>query len=289
MSEGSAKLTESDWQLIVRRVRDGRCVPFLGAGASVGDGDKRGLPSARKLSSELAVECNYPGADRDDLLRVAQYYTMVFDPYEVRASIRRKLMANDAKPGVVHRTLAKLPLPFVITTNFDDLMERAFQAEQRAPTVAVYEPHGNRQKLEQPTVQKPLVYKLHGSVTEPRTMIATEDDVIEFLACLLIGDPGMPPLIKQLFEDYSILFIGYGLRDWNIRVMLRALRGRRLTAHSELSCFAIQRKPAEPALAAEWEKAVIYWSKHESLRCFDMDAIAFVTELYERFTRDTEQ
>jgi hypothetical protein len=278
-------LEEKDWDLIVRRIKSQKCVPFLGAGASTGSGTREGLPTGQTLADRLALECEYPGKDTTDLLRVAQYYTIKYDAQEVRDSISKQLNLAGASPSPVHHSFAAMPFPFVLTTNFDEFMEDAFRARGKAPRVALYEPHGDGQALETPNESAPLVYKLHGCVTKPHTMITTEDDVTEFLACLLMGDPDLPVRIKELFENYSILFVGYGLRDWNIRVMLRALRGRRMIAHSELSCFAIQRSPEEPALKQEWQMSVMYWSKRESLRCFDADAFSFAEELLQRVER----
>jgi hypothetical protein len=283
--ESSPALGADDWRLILRRIRSEKCVPFLGAGASLGNLAQPGLPTARRLAQTLAEECNYPGTDRTDFLRVAQYYTMAYDAHELRDSIRRQLRVRDLRPGLVHKTIAALPVPYVLTTNFDNLMERAFEEAGKSPQVAWYEIHGNIQELQRATVQEPLVYKLHGSLEKPNTMVATEDDVIEFLSCLLLGDPGLPAVVKQLFEQASLLFVGYGLKDWNIRVLLRALRLRRIQT-DDIACFAIQRRPDEPSLAAEWEKTVMYWGKRESLKCFDMDALQFVDELHQRFSAE---
>jgi SIR2-like domain len=284
---GARPLSGDDWRLILRRMRSELCVPFLGAGASLGTRDQPGLPTARQLAEALARECEFPGADTGDFLRVAQYFAMSQDEAAVREAIDRELRVRNLQPGTVHRSIAALPIPYVLTTNFDNLMERAFEAAGKTPQVAAYEIHGKPQELDRATADKPLVYKLHGSLAKPTTMIATEDDVIEFLSCLLLGDPGLPPQIKQLFENASLLFVGYGLKDWNIRVLLRAMRGRRTNdsggVSSGVDSFAIQRRPEEASLAAEWEKAIIYWNRRESLRCFDIDAIVFAEELERRF------
>jgi hypothetical protein len=182
--------------------------------------------------------------------------------------------------------IASLPVRYVLTTNFDDLMERAFRNQQKSPEVAMYEMRGDRQQeLHLGTKEAPLVYKLHGSLDrKDRKIIVTEDDVIEFISCVMVGDPPLPPQIKRLVEDYSILFIGYGLKDWTIRVMLRALRGGRSWGTPGVASFAIQRRPLEEGLAAEWEKTVIYFGKSD-LRCFDMDAVQFIERLMERYAK----
>src|SRR3712207_5103661 len=81
-----------DWHFILRRIRAGQCVPFLGAGASLGFSAGRGLPTASELAQALATACRFPGADRTDFFRVAQYYRMKFDEHDLRQRIARLLL-----------------------------------------------------------------------------------------------------------------------------------------------------------------------------------------------------
>jgi hypothetical protein len=278
-------ISDEDWDLIIERIQEERCVPFLGAGVSLGF-TGAGLPTAAKLAESLAQYCGYTSPDRKDLFRVAQYYELVKDRASLQRRIRMELQVSDIRPGRVHEVIAGLPVRYVLTTNFDDLMERAFRNQKKAPEVAMYEMRGDRQQeLPIGTKEAPLVYKLHGSLDRSdRKMIVTEDDVIELISCLMVGDPPLPSQIKRLFEDYSILFIGYGLKDWTIRVMLRALKGGKNFGTPGVTSFAIQRRPEEAGLGAEWERSVFYWGKSD-LRCFDVDAVEFAETLMERYTK----
>ena len=276
-------LTDPDWQLIVDRIHDEQCLPFLGAGASLGNG--AGLPTAYELACALAKKCDYPSSDRTDLFRVAQYYQMKFDSYGLRKFVREQLTQGTSRPTAVHDTIAALPFRYVITTNFDKLMERAFESVQKSAKIALYQLHGDQVDMPLGTVNEPLIYKLHGTMDQLQTMIVTEDDVVEFLACAFVGDPHLPASLKALFRENSILFIGYGLKDWNIRVLLRAIRGQGNTSASDKYSFAIQKRPDESGLAQEWEACVMYWDKKENLRCFDMDALEFAVELRKQYQK----
>ena len=283
-------MNDHDWDLIVERIRENKCVPFLGAGASLGFKGP-GLPTGGELAQQLAVACKYPGADTRDLFRVAQFWEMTRDRLSLQEKISTLLRVPGVQPSLVHKSLARLPIPYVVTTNFDNLMEKAFEENEekpKTPTVATYQMRGDAVRIAPGTASEPLVYKLHGSISiRDQKLIVTEDDVVEFLCCLMLRDPPLPDVITALFERYSILFIGYGLKDWNIRVMLRALRGGRRAQSAWVRSFAIQRKPDDPALCSEWETTVAYWDKEERLKCFDMDAIDFCTELVRRFEAAT--
>jgi NAD-dependent SIR2 family protein deacetylase len=289
---GNFDVKPDDWDLMVRRIQDNRCVPFLGAGASLAQQGEPGLPTAKELAERLAKECQYPGPDREDLLRVTQYYQMKNDQLELRLAVAKYLNVAGVEPSAVHRSLAALPLSYVLTTNFDDLMERALRAAEvahnepipgktKTPKVYTYKPHGDKEEVEPGTESEPVVYKLHGSLSTPDSLVITEDDFVEFLSCIMISEPPLPAHIKSLFEQKSILFIGYGLKDWNIRVLMRAIRGRK--ASGTIASFAIQRRPNNDGLAKEWDESVVYWDRKEGLRCFDMDALAFCTELLDRY------
>lgn len=281
------EFTDDDWRLILKRIRAEECVPFLGAGASMGYEGQAGLPTGGEVAEAMARDCGYPGKDRTDFLRVAQYYETAMDADLLRTFILKQIKAPNVRPGLVHSTLAALPLRYVLTTNFDTLMEEAFRANPspaKTPQMAYYNRHDpQEQALASPTVAAPLVYKLHGSLEDPMAMIVTEDDVVDFVSCILVEAPRLPSVIKSLFKDSSLLFIGYGLKDWNVRILLRAIRGGRQAKRSTKASYAIQHKPDDRELAREWENSVKYWDLKEGVRCCNLDAVGFVTELKRRY------
>ena len=271
---------DAAWQLIMRRIVSERCVPFLGAGASLGFEGEVGLPSGGQLSKMIADECQYPGDDPYDFLRVAEFYRMKFDLDDLHQFIAQKLLVG-ANPSRVHRVLAKLPLRYVLTTNFDDLMEEAFRKAGKRPRAFVYELGGKPEDIPLGTKDEPIVYKLHGSLDKLNTLIATEDRVIDFVTALLLGDPPLPPSIASLFAEDSFLFVGYGLKDWNVRVMLRALRSRAGRGQQRVN-FALQRRPQRDNIAQEWEQSVMFMLKTDDIRSYDMDAVDFAKTLEDR-------
>jgi SIR2-like domain len=262
-------------------------VPFLGAGASMGFGEI-GIPPAGALAQALARECDYRGPDQQDFLRVCQYYELWSDKDLLRKAIIKRLSPRGLMPGLLHRNLATLPVEYVLTTNYDNLIERAFESEAKQPMVAVHDIWAHAcAKFDPGTIERPLVYKLHGSMSSPRTMICTEDDVIQLLTGLIQGEPALSALIGGLFPTHSILFIGYGLRDWNVRVMIRAMRAPKV-GPDWIRSFAIQRRPDDESLAFDWDRSVVYWDKRENIRCFDVDALEFVAELAARYRSEQD-
>ena len=280
MTNNENNLDKVNWPAILLHLKKQKLVPFLGAGASFSSNGAPGLPGGGKLAESLAKECEYPGKDKTDLLRVAQFYALTMGETVLRESVNEMLSRPDVQPGKIHNSLAAWPVEVVLTTNFDNLMERAFIINGKDATKTIYDRLGDQEQIKiAPTVHAPLVYKLHGSLDDIDSMIMTEDNYIDFLISLIEGNPKIPDKIKNIFDSNSILFIGYGLKDWNIRVLLRYFR------KNDRRSFAVLRGPAvasDQSAAREWDSMVLYWEKKE-ISVYNCDALEFLRELDRRY------
>jgi hypothetical protein len=101
--------------------------------------------------------------------------------------------------------------------------------------------------------------------------------MVNWMAGVLTSDPPLPKAISALFKE-SVLFIGYALTDWNIRVLLRAIRGR----EPAKLCISIQKQPENPEDLDFWNRLVAHLTKNE-LRCYSIDAGDFIAELKQRY------
>ena len=76
-------LREKDWDILVDKIKKGKCTPFLGSGACGGK-----IPTGTKLAQELATKYKYPFNDSDDLAKVTQFLVVDFeDPIYVKDNI----------------------------------------------------------------------------------------------------------------------------------------------------------------------------------------------------------
>ena len=91
----------------------------------------------------------------------------------------------------------------------------------------------------EPTVARPLVYHLHGH-TDPNSVVLTEDDYLTFLAAMQ-DTSLLPDSVRHSIAGSSLLFIGYRMADWNIRVLLQSLRrlGQGLGGKGNLSVMVL--------------------------------------------------
>lgn len=243
-----SSLSENDWDTLIRRISVRKCVPFLGAGACHG-----ALPLGGEIAREWAAKYHYPFADDGDLVRVAQYLAVEFDPTTPKELILERF--KGAKPpdfraeDEPHAVLAELPLPVYLTTNYDDFMVQALKAKNKDPrreycrwndVTRLYPTVFEQEPNYHPTPANPLVFHLHGH-TDPDSLVLTEDDYLSFLASLQDPELLPGPVQMTLASATSLLFLGYRLADWNIRVLLQGLRRLRqgMSAQQNLSVMVM--------------------------------------------------
>ena len=279
-------------RLVAKRMAEGKVIPFLGAGANLCDrpsdeswragGDY--LPSGSELATYLASEYEYPGADSRDLVRVAQYVDLVTGGEGALFDELRPLFTGAYNPNRLHRLLAELPAhqrragssalyPLIITTNYDDCLERAFGAAGEAVDVVYYaaerdEPgrfvhldsDGDRRAIPKHTdyrgldlERRPVILKIHGDVDDSDASadnyVITEDHYIDYLAHGNLSKL-IPAYLMARMRNSHFLFLGYGMRDWNLRVILHHIWSQQVR---RFGSWAIERAP-DPIDEKFWQR-----------------------------------
>ena len=225
-------MTKEEWSLLLSRIREKDCTPFLGAAAS-----SPPLPLGREIALKWSDEFSYPLYDRENLPRVARYLALKRDPVFPKDEMRRHLQRTLKQEGFhhfddccqIHRVLAQLGLPIYLTTNYDDFMEKALERENRRPFTSDYcrwnslieQEDGAIGESFNPTAEHPLVYHLHGTWDLVDSMVLTEDDYIEFLGN--VSRSKLHHRIVRAFSRTSLLFIGYSLEDLSFRTIFKSL------------------------------------------------------------------
>ena len=305
---------EDHYLTIAEKLAGGRMIPFLGAGANLCDRGEEVwahgspfLPSGSELAGHLASRGRYPMHENLDLLRVSQYLEAARGEDELYRMLR-EVFNSQYLPTSLHRLLARLakslgvaglPQLLVVTTNYDDLVERAFAEEDLEYDVVWYEakqavpgrgrfvhrpPGGKPTVIARPnkytrlpiTLERPAVLKLHGCLDRESesddSYVITEDSYIDYF---LGGDVGalIPIALSQRMTSNSLLFLGYSLRDWNLRVILNRLWGARKL---QVKSWAVQRKLSDPN-QSKIEEAL--WEQRENVELVLCELDKYVKEL----------
>jgi hypothetical protein len=243
---------EPPYPLIRNQIQRGNVIPFLGAGASLVDHPSGAgwtsptcnfLPNARELAAYLDQLSGYPSSAPIELTRVAQYFEGVAGRPPLNEELR-DVFAKRLPFGRLHAYLAASNCQLLVTTNYDCMLEQAFEERHRSYHHVVYrngEPtlfyrkydaqSGTTSTAEErvpnelviPKDDAAVIYKMHGSAdlqaAERDSYLITEDDYVQFLA-RMVSKTAIPAIFAEPFKKSHLLFLGYGLQDWNLRVFL---------------------------------------------------------------------
>jgi hypothetical protein len=239
---GSAELGAVQDRLFDRLAR-GQLLLLVGAGAS----RWAGLPSWREavcaLAEDLvpALRARLPSARQrftppragervpvEALLRIPEAYRHLWGDDRLVARLAELFDTSRIDPAdlPLQQLLVRLSpfVPAIYTTNFDDLLERTF-AWAGVPCQAVAAPEDLQawrfDELEGRFHPRFPVYKLHGTLARPKSLVVGEADVLRR------SDLAAHPIDLRFCSDVmgrEILLVGYGFADPNMRWIWTKLR-----------------------------------------------------------------
>jgi hypothetical protein len=291
----------------------GNLIPFLGAGVNLADRPpgatfqrEEYLPSGTELSLNLASSYPYPSTwgEEENLMRVSWHASykggddFLFDYLNELFSLKYPLTS-------VHKFFAGLPKrlqakgypgrhQLIVTTNYDELLERAFtDAGEEYDLLSYvsdspnafevgrfrYTPHGGVPKIiDEPNnrdlpFERTVILKIHGAVNtkagERSGFVITEDDYIDYIERMTKGSNQIPAVLMAAMVRKPFLFLGYSLSDWNLRVLLKSINDQR---RLDYRSWAIMNEPKE------WDG--VYWDTHNVnlLECSLADYVEVLDE-----------
>jgi hypothetical protein len=201
MSNGEKISTEKAVELVCQWLKDDGCVPFLGAAFSArkaGDPDGDGVPSTNEMLKAL-------NSAESSLARALDQFG---DPPNGMLAAFLTEQFKDAKPKRCHHLAARLPFRTVITTNCDDLMERAYTNIWKDEVSVVLDEDLCRVGSSDVTVAKP-----HGCIREAVKNEAALVFTSSQYATFKYHRPMLTRWLAAILATHHVIYLGYGLED----------------------------------------------------------------------------
>ncbi len=167
---------------LVERARVGQLVLLVGSDPPPA---ATGLPSGQELAHGLAARWNLAASDPSTGLRtgslaaVAQGLKTRNQQWKYAGYLEQALPAG-GEAGPLHRAVAALPVPFLLTATYDDRLARALEDAGRPANLLIEDSDLARREFDRPDL-----IKLCGGLGRPHTLVVAED---EYADLLLDGD-----------------------------------------------------------------------------------------------------
>jgi DNA-binding SARP family transcriptional activator len=290
---------------VVAALMRGRVVLALGANVNLAgrNGDSAAVvPASSEIVQHLAQLFDCPQEHARELAHVAQYVALLQGLGPLYDELHT-IYNRDFPPGPVQRSVAavaramhdaSVPPLLVVTTNYDHTLEYALSEAGVEFDVVAYiaagrergkflhvPPDAPARVVEIPNTyadvmpdRRPVILKIHGQVDRDPTrrwdsFVVSEDDYIGYLAQTELAN-AIPVSLAAKLRRSHLLFLGYALEEWSLRVFLQRVWGDEQVAYRS---WAVQ--PSAGRLDSE------LW-RQRGIDVFDVALGEYVTELERR-------
>ena len=195
---------------LMAALRNRKLVVFAGAGVSMNSPSN--LPDFKNLTRRVAEWAMVPKieGETDD----AYLGRLQRNNVEVHEQVAEFLTEDQPKPNSLHHDLLRIyrrqGQPKIATTNFDLL----FEAVEQEPPPTTYSaptlPPGHRFQG---------IVHLHGTTNQPLDMVLSDADV----SVAYLHEGWALTFLKQLFTEFTVLFIGYSHDDTLMQYLARGM------------------------------------------------------------------
>lgn len=208
---------------LLEQIKTGNVILFLGAGASYNAKNKIGehIPNGQKLSDLIAEKFlgkDYLDKDLSYVAELAISESSIFEVQQFVANIFKEF-----EPESYHFKIPSFIWKAIFTTNYDLIIEKSYQKIKK--TIQELIPVFKNTPRQQIFIHDKVLpyYKIHGSVTDindaDAPLILTPDQFVNYQS----KRQRLFTELQELCYDYPILFVGFGMADYDIRYILNGL------------------------------------------------------------------
>jgi len=201
---------------LAENLEKGRVVLFVGSGMS-----QPQLPGWRGLLEQMVQQAELNGIyidshrkleigeliAKDELLVAAGKVKQALGK-DFHSILKRVFTSANPTPTAAHKLLPRLPLKAVVTTNYDKLLEGVYPGSTHTSI------HPKIPSLKEDF----FLWKLHGDIDDADSIVLDETDYDA-----LSVDSRIVTVLNGLFQHATVLFVGYGLKDPDLLLVLKEL------------------------------------------------------------------
>lgn len=266
-------------EALVAELAARRCVVFLGAGASAESvdpatgrrpplwldflADLQGALPASAVATRSAVAHLL---EKERYLDAAEVLLGGLDPMDFAEIVQEQLARPRFEPSAMHRAVRAIDPKVVATTNFDAIYEsfcRSDAGETRYNVCRYFDRH-LVDDLRSPVR---LVVKIHGCVSDVQKLVLARSQYFEARH----RHGSFFEVLDALFLTNTVLFLGYGLSDPDIQLLLENTNVSASSRHRHYALVEEGNLPAvEHAMSHAYNLRFVKFPKGDFSRAEEM-------------------
>lgn len=201
-------MNDRDLESIIEANNDNRLAFFIGSGISKSaETENITMPLWGEVIKILKDDMN--GIEEEDYLKLAQLYFLEYGEFLYYDKLK-KIFDKDLEPSEIHKLIFEINPDYVITTNWDKLLDNTI-----SNNAFIYDVVVNDTDLVKSTIQKKLI-KMHGDF-EHHNIVFKEDDYLNYQH----NFPLIENFIKSILSTHTVVFLGYSYSDYNLKQIMK--------------------------------------------------------------------
>ena len=170
------------------------------------------INSIRNIKSKKNTESGY-NSSKDNYAKAQVTFDALGCSKEKFSEIVKFCFNEDAESNEIHEKILTLNPASIITTNFDNLIETACNSKyENYVTVASDDEVSSIQG-------RHFILKIHGDF-DRKNIVFTEDSYLDYER----NFPLISRILTSILATNTVVFIGYSLSDFNIRLLVNLLK-----------------------------------------------------------------
>lgn len=199
---------ESSIKKIEEAIGNNKLVVFVGAGVSKNSGN----PSWSELISIIKNDLKLD-KEENDYLKIAQLYYNKWGEKQYYSLITSVFEKKESYPNLIHELIFELNPQHIITTNYDNLLEKQMINSNKKFHVVKKDKDIAYDKNNR------MIIKMHGDLNE-KNIVLKEDDYANYSRNFKL----IELYIKSLLTNHTFLFLGYSLNDYNFNLIFQSIK-----------------------------------------------------------------
>jgi len=216
---------------LVESINNGRCVIFVGSGLSSRLFTKLGkkYPTwSGLLQAFLDYSFHYDLIEKSEAEMLCEMIkkgnlTMTAQILRDKANdtefeeFLAGIFRNDNRFDSIHDSIMNLPFSFVLTTNYDAILECVFSYKYNKP-IPTYTNLQISSVNNAISKKEYFLFKIHGTYEQLNTIVLTKNDYQA-----LYYNRAYINILKNIFTNFSVLFVGFSYSDPDIEFIVSEL------------------------------------------------------------------
>lgn len=222
--------TKKYLSVIQEAKESGNLAIFVGAGFSVSENSKK-YKSWNGVTKKLIKELN---CDKNlDNLKIAELYKLQFGKAKLKQVVLQSFPKTPDVAGTLHKELVNLNPHYIITTNWDKLIDDAIEK-----TTNIYDIIVNDNELVK-SVNNSKYIKMHGDF-EHDNFVYAESDYLNYSQ----NFPLIENFLKSIFSTHVIVLLGYSFNDMDLKQIVSWVKDN---SKERLPIYMITTSPKDTA------------------------------------------